>query len=80
MAVGEMCTPTRESRHEDHATTHDYENGASTSERWERNGRGLKEGLNLEEAYKKVANEGKSVRTFDIETEIKRALNNRYQK
>ncbi|KAK9223242.1 hypothetical protein WN944_011684 [Citrus x changshan-huyou] len=57
-AVGETCIPTRESRHEDHATTHDYGNGASTSERWESNGLGLKECLNSGEAYKKVANEG----------------------
>ena len=75
MTVGETCTPTRESRHEDHATTHDYGNGASTSERWEGNGRGLRECLNSREAYKKVANEGKRVKKFYIKTEIKRALN-----
>ena len=33
-------------------------------------------GRDSEGAYKKVANEGKRVRFFDIETEIKRALNN----
>ena len=79
-AVGKTCTPTRESRHENHAITHDHGNWASTSERWEGNGRGLREGLNWEEAYKKVANEGKMVRTFDTETERKRAFNNQYQK
>ncbi|KAK9233244.1 hypothetical protein WN943_023493 [Citrus x changshan-huyou] len=55
--IGETCSPVRESRHEGHATTHDYRNGASTFERWEDNEREWKEGLSSEGAYKKVANE-----------------------
>ena len=80
MTVGETCSPTRESTHEGYATTHDCRNGASTFKRWEDNGREWMEGLNSGEAYKKVANEGKMVRIFDIETKIKRALNTRYHK
>ena len=30
-------------------------------------------------AYKRVANEGKKVGTFDTETEIKKVVNNQYQ-
>ncbi|KAK9209241.1 hypothetical protein WN944_001605 [Citrus x changshan-huyou] len=50
----------RESRHEGHATTHDYRYGASTFERWEDNEHEWREGLSSEGAYKKVANEGTS--------------------
>ncbi|KAH9794227.1 hypothetical protein KPL71_004825 [Citrus sinensis] len=57
-AIGKTCSPVRESRHEGHATTHDYRNGAFTFERWEDNEREWREGLNSEGAYKKVANEG----------------------
>ena len=34
------------------------------------------EGRDSQKAYKKIANEGKRVRFFYIETEIKRALDN----
>ena len=74
MTVGETCSPTRESRHEGHTTTHDYRSGTSTFERWENNGREWREGRSSGEAYKKVANEGKRVKIFDIITEIKKAL------
>ena len=37
--VGEAGSATRESRHEGHATTHDYRNEASAFERWEDNER-----------------------------------------
>ncbi|KAH9688667.1 nb-arc domain-containing protein [Citrus sinensis] len=40
--VGEARSPARESRHEGHATTHDYGNGESTSEGGENNGRKLR--------------------------------------
>ncbi|KAH9675193.1 peptidylprolyl isomerase [Citrus sinensis] len=40
--IGEARSPARESRHEGHATTHDYGNGESTSEGGENNGRKLR--------------------------------------
>ena len=81
MTVGEACSPIRESRHEGHATTHNYGNGESTFERWEDNEREWRGGPSSEVAYKKVANEGKRVSIFEIITEIKKILKNRnYQK
>ena len=75
--VGETCSPTRESRHEGHATAHDYKNGTSTFEMWEDNWRVWREGPKTGEAYKKVANEGKRVRIFAIRTKTKESSEER---
>ena len=77
MTVGEACSPIRESRHEGHATTHNYGNGESTFERWEDNECEWRGDPSSEVAYKKVANEGKRVSNFEIITEIKEILKNR---
>ena len=60
MTVGEMCTPARELRHEIHPAT------TTIMDR-----RGLWEDPNSREAYKKVTNESKMVKLFEIITENK---------
>ena len=67
MTVGKTCIPARESRHEVHsATTMIMTHPLPRVERGDR--RGLQEGPDSKECYKKVTNEGKGVRLFEIRT------------
>ena len=67
MTVGKTCIAARESRHEVHsATTTIMTHPLPSVERG--GGRGLQEGPKSKEAYKKVTNEGKQVRLFEIRT------------
>ena len=67
MTVGKTCIPAWESRYKVHsATTTIMTYPLPRVERGD--GRGLQEGPNSKEGYKKVTNEGKRVRFFEIRT------------